>query len=1279
LNAVHVILHLRELTVADNWDEVKRYVNDEANWQNLPSTALEEIRACREGLLYQHHIVRIAHALCQGAILGLPHEIDYDQISCDELVVTLQACEEVRFTDPSALLIIELAQRIVHVRHLLLADQWLDDGAPVKPENGLSLETPSKLRKSIYSHPVLKKTTVERETVDTCVQDFLAFLATAVPKLQRLLRVSPLQEGSDGFEMSSFLREASLELAQLESTQHPPSRGGVNPTMNAGDWIVQIWHAVMHVALEINLAQQVIQYRTVLIQLIEAADTTPDMVRAYVLDRTHVHANVHPLLRSNHHHEDITLYGAGSASNLGSYAVGGNSSFDTGALETALQRAKEYLAHVGFETSEEMLKLQETCKLLIEFRSALNAQESHELLLQLLIRTKTQASKGFISSENGVFEINAYIASTAESVRIQNGLRAALRSHCVSGPLNALQLNAVQTSELQLVIDDALRFLGRGGAALSIGVPPLLLQARVIHKLRTALVDHAWSALEYTLRTYDAHAAEWDVAGAEFQHVMRAFQFRTVMIRIRAYVADFTGEDDLGHTLMCLDVDLTELNEIFAELNALLQYSSPLLHATASGVLSNPEDTIEAPEVVLTAEFYRHTGVVACAALWKLYRALQASAWFVKQAIHDNDDQQISDTPDPFLFAFFGVANASYVHNVYRGLGAEDITTSFQAPALTRQETVFSIMVATNWAVFPYNIRQLFNRVRNRLIDRFIRADLKYYCKKGATAMDGAGNLVLSSMNLQFLRITLGDAQRAVATARKHGIPFEWTPETQKWVSAAETALKYRQALMTSNSAADTVVELLRGDGMMRGHTQFIPRLFSIHTELEVLEKFGQAHLAEKVAVAALQFVASQPPQDEGHFSEMALENDAVLQLFELAAAPIPVAEPSAYLVDVLAIVSLTRDAIFATMLGGQARLASLLEDLQEAVSLHHSDQLQAVNMQHLVRFLTAACRKAYHAELLDFSSSQALTAPPRRNITRVATVLGTRATARYLGSAAVQSTPPKAAAGRSVRPAPTFGVLDDELVGVAKLAAFTQKIVTALCELLYFHQGDEHITMGTKEMLIDQLRRKVPTSARSQAPLHCYFSLNTLAETMDPLYPVYEPRWAATLHAALYYLQRELDTSVHASDKANVAQSVNLSRDLIQFCQDVQLDRAVLAEHLRETAQPRRRNGRQVPSRVVDEDCSPSALVLVKHLTAIKTKQHGIDRHMAALTQLRARLQGSVQTCVEAQSHTASLSLENDVVGEHSAAKVAVLKELPLGSVSRAAAQCKMLLQALL
>ena len=809
---------------------------------------------------------------------------------------------------------------------------------------------------------------------------------------------------------------------------------------------------------------------------------------------------------------------------------------------------------------------------------------------------------------------------------------------------------------------------------MSVGVSAQLLQARVIHKLRSALLDGEWSVLEHTLRKYEAQAAEWECAGLEFQHIKSAFAFRSVTRRLRHYITDFRSEEDLGHTLMCLQLDMKELQDIFAEINSLLQYSSPLLQSDREQHYTSPEACPETPLEVISSEFYRLPAVVSGYALWRLFQALQNSNWFVKQAIHDCEGQVVAATVDPFLYAFFGVGESNYASNVRHELTAADVRSGcYVDSAASSALTVFSVLVSTHWATFPLNIRSFFNRVRNRLVDRYVRADLRYYCRKGATNMDTAGNLMLSSISLQFLKITLADAQKATELARSLCVKFSWTSETAKWLDSAQTALSYRQTLI-SGGQADTIVTLLRKDGLMRGHSVFDPKLFSIHTELEVVEKYAQAHVAERTAHDALQFLAAHSEDKDFDFSDSALENVAVLELFELASAPIPVAEPSAYLLDMLHIVCLTRDAIFAAMLGGQARFLPIVECLRESVAFHAKSSLGAVNMAAVVATLTAACKKAYHAELLDLAYTARIPHIERK-FARVVSSVGVRRSGNYLSDSARSAS----ASPSKHRPKISFSSELVELTGMAKLTAFTERILTALCELLYFHQDEEFYSVGARDQHIEKLRRMVPTSPRSQAPYQCFLNLCALVQSMDEVYGVYEPRWAAALFIAVFYLSKEAGRPVQTEDGVTGAAAtgmVNLSQDLVQFCRDIQLDRAVLAAHVL-SAPPRagvkgQRRGQHRSS--VEIDTAPSLLMLVKHLTSIRMN---CATPPWALSELKSSFDIISSSAMEAAQHLSALSLENTVSGEEREARAALLRELPIGAVTRAVAQSNVLLKA--
>lgn len=1291
LNAVQVILRLRENTVADNWGEVRSYLESEENWSDLPAAALEEIHACKEGMLYQKHMVQLTQAFYAGAIYGLPHEIDYDTISFDQLSEALEECQKIHFTDPSAVMLMEFAERLVSVRHLLLEDQWQDsDELVVLDEFAAERERTTKLRKSVYSHPLQKKNEHRPETVDECVRDFLEYQSVALPKLQHLLRVSGSSTESDWGEkvdLQEVLREArrvlsgrSAEVATTSSFFTALAAPGVHlAEQKADEWMEHMWHAVLHVVLELNLAQQATKYRTVLFNLSAAADHIPELVKVFRGDKHHVHAHVHPLLRNTLHHEDVTLYGAADATSASGY-LNVKKNFNVKELQIALQRAKDYLSSVGFETSEEMLQLQQTSNILLEFRTVLNAQESHEDLLQLLRRTKQQEAKGFISNESGVHELNVYIAATGESVRIQAGLRKAMHAHYAYGPLNALHVLSISTDELQKWIDEAMAFLARGGSALSIGIPSLLLQARVLHKLRSALINHEWSVLEYTLRYYQA--AHWDVAGEEFGHIQCAYRFRQVKREMRQFLRDYNSVEDVEHGLMSMDIDLRELNSIFTEIHNLLQYRSPLLLNNTSAHFAAVTDRSLAPssESVFTRDFYVHLDFAAVFALWRLCQALHNNQWFVKQAIHDNEQQRVAEVIDPFLYAYFGLGDSNFVHNIVSVASSACVERCFAQGVERKNENVFEVLVATHWAVFPYTVKMYFNRVRNCLIDKYIRVNLKYYCKKGAIKMDEAGNLVISSVNLQFLKFAIQDAHRAEDLAMSLSVPFKWSAETQKWLDSANIVQRYRHALIVDQNT-DAVLDLLRKDGLLRGHTQFDPKLFNVHIELEVVEKYAQAFIAERTALHCLQFLGSLKDQADVHFQEVALENEAVLEVFELAAAPISVAEPSAHLLDMLSIVSQLRDAIFSSMLGGSRRLTPILEGLRRSISYHPNSTLQLGDLERASNVLNAVCKKAYHAELLDYGAK-----PAQRRTPFIATAFASPGRPSRFGDSPMRTrnnyigltdTAPKAAPRTPVK-ARAVPQSDLEKTGVSLLQEYTQKIVTALCELMYFHEEENHLSIGCADRFTEKLRSMVPTSARSQAPYHCYLTLFRLKKELNDVYVVYEPRWVAALHIVLFYLQKEINQQ-ESTEPESVAQMVNLSLDLIQFCKDIQLDRCVLTDYVQSHFKKAHSstNGTKSPMGASAPDCAPSVLILVKHLSTINLQKE--DAAVGAVVhELKLGLEEIVAVTASVAAKCAALSLENDIQSEDTVSSLALIRSLPIGSVSRAASQSKLLCKAL-
>ena len=466
----------------------------------------------------------------------------------------------------------------------------------------------------------------------------------------------------------------------------------------------------------------------------------------------------------------------------------------------------------------------------------------------------------------------------------------------VRGPLDHLQLQAVQFTDLERWIERCRFFLARGGAYMSVGIPRVLEQALVLCKLRATLLKQDWDALSHILlRHHQRSASDLNHIYAELQHIYHAWRLRTFQADLFTALAEFASSEDLGHGLAGLQIDYHCLNESFKGFLGILKYDSDLLLGRAAPkegryVESRPQWHEESPlrprrrslqqqgqgqgygqaqmsppqlRVVLSDEFFQQPTFIASKALWRLMNAVLHKRWFVKQEIYNKPDQRIAAKVDPFLFCFFGLADSDYVNNpsnivdvrqavasLAAFLGEQEeqeeaadtgavgksrserksvsfhsssSSSSLQSPhqrqlphksgtgkrrrnssksARTHElrdaeETVFSVLVSCDWRSFPVHVQGFFKQARNRLVDMYVRADLSYYCHKGSAVLDeDSGNIALSELYTKFLQLSVDESARAVALANRLSVPFRWSAQTQKLLSAARVALRCRRALL---------------------------------------------------------------------------------------------------------------------------------------------------------------------------------------------------------------------------------------------------------------------------------------------------------------------------------------------------------------------------------------------------------------------------------------------------------------------------------------------------
>lgn len=620
------------------------------------------------------------------------------------------------------------------------------------------------------------------------------------------------------------------------------------------------------------------------------------------------------------------------------------------ALRMAIRFAKSYLSSVDYDTSEDLLLLLHSSTLILDFRTALTHRVSRQRLQELTAKAQKLEDEKSLSIDCGALEIGAYASASKESDLIYQGLIESVSQQQVRGPLDDLVLFSSDQRQAEEWIDRGRAFLARGGAHLSIDLVPLLEQAKVLSKLRSMIRCSDWEALSRVLRLHRDQAAHWEYAGAEFDHIYQAYRFRCFQQELYKAVANFRSSEDLEHGLAGLQIDYHCLNQAFSEFLSILDYKSSLLHLHP---VSNGEQLMEGRGAnrcyILSDRFFVESNFIASKALWRLMNAVLHKRWFVKQRIHNNPQQFVAANIDDFLFSFFGLANADYIENVYSishireavdalaavhqsyerqndsngmsDLNVEPARRSKESFLRDAEETVFSVLIATNWSGFPVHVKKFFDLARNRLIDIYIRSDLIYYCSKGAMKLDAAGNIVLSDLFRKFLELSVEESDRAVAIARQLTVPFSWCKETQKWLKAARLIVQCRRELVefsrissrgsVSNSGShssvcnfpensddrwrqfSSLVQLLRGEGLLHdipsdiySETRIIreeiigaarnapssqhqnlswrlsPHLSAVEEELSVLERYCHGFHAERVLLQALHFL---PTALQGH------------------------------------------------------------------------------------------------------------------------------------------------------------------------------------------------------------------------------------------------------------------------------------------------------------------------------------------------------------------------------------------------------------------------------
>lgn len=426
-------------------------------------------------------------------------------------------------------------------------------------------------------------------------------------------------------------------------------------------------------------------------------------------------------------------------------------------IHQAIYFTEEYLSTVA-ERGEDIKKLLATMKLLFSFRRALHgkADLDGEKMVELVEEAKTRIANKEISGDHGLYEIKAYIKATEKAIVIKQGLIATLHNNQVCGYLNELYLDGVDYVDLERWITKARNFLITG-RDMTIGLSTLVDQAKVLFKLRKGVKNNNWLQIDKILSSGLQKLSEWRYIKTELLHIEKAFQYRSFYVNMNQILSEFTilttkeqsstpvtlggkqeyktinSKNDLEYNFYSYKVDLQQFNDLFAIFDGIAQYSSDLLPPNAQCSLSN--------------RFFTETKFSACKATWRLLRAVVNQNWYQKKSIYSEPSQKIDINVDLLIYDFFGLDDADYVDNGYlweqhviKNNKNNNLVIQEAFAPLNHNETVFSVLISTNWSFFSQNLWNFYRRARNSLIDIYVRTDLKYYCLHGGTSIDKAGN-----------------------------------------------------------------------------------------------------------------------------------------------------------------------------------------------------------------------------------------------------------------------------------------------------------------------------------------------------------------------------------------------------------------------------------------------------------------------------------------------------------------------------------------------------------
>lgn len=589
--AAETILRLREGITNNRWDEVIETVHQDLD---LPTIALDEVNAVREGLFLQKSIEIVAEALLKGNVDGQPFLIKLETIEYSHLEDVVEALEAGMFQDAAAQSVIELARLVIAIRKAFVewsigvrnrrVDQPFVASASALSSVALSSsQSQEAMSPSSQAQTLLKVREVTLEAALNRIDDFLQ------TNLKDLLRTFKVLKPTNEIDQSPFYWVNHL----VDSIYSVKSE--IMTIKEAVDYSKALSHLrsavhVMPIPVSYFLHQRAQQQHLQLLQEEQQKQQLPStqplplsalVPTYYMSSRTQdfvLLQRLYPQAMS-----EFTLY---------DHVVNGDRYFVT-LLHESIMVTEAYIELCDGNTSEELMANLAFAKGLLEIRRMLSTSRRQEDLsaaendenvaneaispspfriLPFLERlTELQAIR-FLSPGFGQTEVSLYRDLWQQADLGENKLKQSFRPFSLTQyPLDQLFYLWPEDSDLDTVllplIEETRGFAdSTDGLVVSLNV--LLTQLETIIKIRKYLLLQNWMHVDTLLSRHqeELNASPFVIIRREVVYMTQCLRFRRFQQRLRRSLEDFPCKQ------IVLPRDLWLIRQLYQEMAALFEF-----------------------------------------------------------------------------------------------------------------------------------------------------------------------------------------------------------------------------------------------------------------------------------------------------------------------------------------------------------------------------------------------------------------------------------------------------------------------------------------------------------------------------------------------------------------------------------------------------------------------------------------------------------------------------------------------------------------------------------